>query len=298
MKAIPWSAFGVILAALAGCDATSPTTSPPPKVSGLQSAGLSSAAPRPPDQHSASLSTLEVAGRTQRVPGKTGLIAPVPLHPVTEVLVQPGDRVKKGQTLVKLDDDEPQADVRARQAALESARISLKAAQRNLAVYTKANAAGVLPEQRLRDAGVVALKAEQDERAAQAALESAQAELEHYTVAAPIDGVVVRLDVHPGTVSRPGTTVWGEVLDLSEIDVRCELTPEQADGVALGQSAAVLVNSRKDTYEISKVVYVGIEADKSSGLVPVVLRLDNTRAGLRCNVPVTVRFRDASSDGK
>ena len=30
-------------------------------------------------------------------------------------------------------------------------------------------------------------------------------------------------------VSRPGTTVWGEILDLSEIDVRCELTAEQAD---------------------------------------------------------------------
>ena len=26
-----------------------------------------------------------------------------------------------------------------------------------------------------------------------------------------------------GVVSRPDTTVWGEVLDLSEIDVRCEV---------------------------------------------------------------------------
>ena len=53
---------------------------------------------------------------------------------------------------------------------------------------------------------------------AQANLEASRAELEHYTVTAPIDGVVSWLDVHPGTVSRPGTTVWGEILDLSELE--------------------------------------------------------------------------------
>src|SRR4051812_40986867 len=37
----------------------------------------------------------EVPGKTQPVPGKVALIAPVPLHPVEEVKVAPGDRVKK-----------------------------------------------------------------------------------------------------------------------------------------------------------------------------------------------------------
>src|SRR6476646_144214 len=55
------------------------------------------------------LQSLEVTGRTRCVPGRRGMIAPVPLHPVVEVLVAAGDRVKKGQTLVKIDDDEPQA---------------------------------------------------------------------------------------------------------------------------------------------------------------------------------------------
>jgi RND family efflux transporter MFP subunit len=215
----------------------------------------------------------------------------VPQHPVTDVLVQVGDRVKKGQTLIKLDDDEPQADVRARQAALESARISLKEARRNLEIATSANSEGVLPRQRLRELRATALKAEQDERAAKAGVKSAQAELEHYTLTAPIDGVVVRLDVHVGAVAWPGRTVWGEIVDLRQIDVRCEVTPEQADRLALGHPGEIRSSSRQDTYEMGEIVYLGLEADRASGLVPVVVRLDNARARLRCEVPVTVRFR-------
>src|SRR5947199_8538007 len=55
---------------------------------------------------------LEVMGRTQCAPGRKAALAPVPLHPVVEVLVRPGDRVKKGQELVKIDADEPTAEVR------------------------------------------------------------------------------------------------------------------------------------------------------------------------------------------
>ena len=41
-----------------------------------------------------------------------------------------GDRVKKEQVLIELDADEPKADVRAKEAALESLRISLAVLQR------------------------------------------------------------------------------------------------------------------------------------------------------------------------
>ena len=63
-------------------------------------------------------------------------------------------------------------------------------------------------------------------QAAKAAIDGNKAELEHFTVLAPIDGAINWLDVYLGTVSRPGTTLWGELLDLSEMDARCDLSPE------------------------------------------------------------------------
>ena len=51
---------------------------------------------------------------------RRGIIAAAILRPVVEVLVGPGDRVTKGQMLIKLFDLEPQAKLRAREKELRS----------------------------------------------------------------------------------------------------------------------------------------------------------------------------------
>jgi RND family efflux transporter MFP subunit len=237
-------------------------------------------------------SVFEVTGRIACKPGAKGIIAPVPLHPVVEVLVVQGDRVKKGQPLVKLDDDEPQADVRVKQAALENAKTTLEEAKRHHAAAQIGAAA--LPDILLHTIRVTAIKAVSDERAAKASLEAAQAELEHYIVTAPIDGVIAWLDVHPGMVSRPGTRVWGEIMDLADVDVRCELTPEQADTVAVGQAAEIRMNKKQEVFGKGRITCVGVSADKVSGLVPVTVRAPNPKGRLRCETPVQVRFIEAS----
>jgi hypothetical protein len=112
------SLFAVVLVVVIGCQPSTPDSS----------AGLKPSVPAPLGP-----SVIEVTGRTQCIPARRGIIAPVPLHPVIAVLVAPGDRVKKGQPLVKIDDDEAQADVRAKQAALQTAHIALKESRRHLA---------------------------------------------------------------------------------------------------------------------------------------------------------------------
>jgi hypothetical protein len=96
-------------------------------------------------------------------------------------------------------------------------------------------------------------------------------------------------------VSRPGTSLWGEILDLSEIDARCDVTPDQADRLAVGQAAEVRGKGKKNAVA-GKVVFIGIAADRTTGLVPVLVRIPNTGKGaLRCEVPVQVRFTEALS---
>jgi multidrug resistance efflux pump len=290
----------------------------------------------------ASAGMLEVKGKTLPAPGRKALIAPVPLHPVVGVLVKPGDRVKKEQLLVKLDDDEPQAELRAKKANLaemkaslarlqaqpreeeraevralrESAQVSTKWARELLAMLKPVHSVGAMPRSKFFEAQSALLKSAADERAAiarwqqvlkrpikleiaemqakvnaaQAAVDVAKAELEHYTVTAAIDGVVSWLDVYPGTVSRPGTTVWGEILDLSEIEVRCELTAQQAEQVSVGDKATVRLDERAGAHWPAQVVFVGVAADPKSGRVPVRVKVANPRGRLRCHIEVTVRF--------
>jgi RND family efflux transporter MFP subunit len=235
------------------------------------------------------LGPLEVTGLTQCAAGRRGIIAPVPLHPVIDVKVVPGERVRKGQLLVVLDDDEPRADVRLKEALRDSAQHAANEARRFLAKAESVTE--ILPEQRLFDARLALRKAEADERAAQAALDSAKAELEHYRVAAVLEGVVSSLDVYPGVVARPGTTVWGEIVDLRELDVRCELTPADADHVAVGQKVEIRAVGGSDVVTGS-ITFIGPVADTKTGHIPVLVHFANSHERLRCGVPVSVRFTD------
>jgi RND family efflux transporter MFP subunit len=281
MRLLPWFPCAVLLAVPAACD---PTATPPQ-------------APKRDGPPPAAAGVFEVVGRSQAVPGKRAAIAPVPLHPVVEVFVKPGDRVKKEQKLVLIDDDEPKADLRNKEALLESAKVVLKEARRYLSAAEKTHERGALSDVAYFAARAAAAKAEHEERAAQAAVDSSKAELEHYTVVAAIDGIVAWLDVHPGMVSRPGTTLWGEILDLGELDVRCELTPEQADRVAVGQSAEVLLPG-PGTSAAGRVSFVSIAADAASGKVPACVRVANPEGRLRCGVPLRVRFAEAPATAR
>jgi RND family efflux transporter MFP subunit len=231
-----------------------------------------------------------IAGQTQCVPQRKGIVAPTVLHPVTDVLVSVGDTVKKDQKLVQLDDDEPQADVRVKKANLENAGIAMREAKRYLASLEHLQMQGAIAEQRIHDARATALKWEADERAAKAAVEVAMAELEHYVVSAPIDGVVNRLEVHPGMVSRPGTTVWGEILDIRELNVRCQLTSGQADSVKVGDTVEVLTADLLTTHGTGRVIFIGLSANAETGKIPALVRIANPDGRLRCEVPVQLRF--------
>jgi len=284
MRSFMWLGCGV-LALVVAARGGSPATK---SASGL---GL-----WPNSGEAASDGSIEVAGVTQCVPGRRASIAPVPLHPVVDVKVVPGDYVKKGQLLVKLDDDEARADVRAKQAQLESAQYSAAEARRFL---TKARAKqAVLPEQRLHEAELAVRKSEADERAARAALDSSEAELEHFSVSAVIDGVVSWLEVYPGLVSRPGTSLWGEIVDIRELDVRCEVTPEQADEVSLGEPVELRTSDGKRALPLGHVIYIAPVADPKTKQVPILVRIHNRDQRVRSGISVAMRFAPLGVDSK
>jgi multidrug efflux pump subunit AcrA (membrane-fusion protein) len=234
---------------------------------------------------------LVVSGRTRCLLSGRGIIASAILRPVVEVLVCPGDRVTKGQALIKLYDLEPQANVRAREKELRSIEAKAKFSRLNVDMAENTPNTGALPYITLNELRAAALSNEAQVLAAEAELSLAQSELKLYTVTAAIDGEIAWLDVSPGTVTWPGSMIWGEIVDLRELDVRCELSPVQAEQVAVGQSAEAWLDGKEPAAATGNVVFVGKFADRNSGLVPVIVRVANEQQQLRAEVAVKVRFR-------
>ncbi len=249
-------------------------------------ADTTAGAPRQP----APVPGLEVPGKTRCMIARRGIIASPILRPVVEVLVGPGERVTKGQALIKLYDVEPQSKVRARESELKSIESKARLTRRNLDLAERSQGTGALPETSYNEIRATALSNEAQAQAAAAELSLAQGELKLYTVTAAIEGDIAWLDVSPGTVTWPGSLIWGEIVDLRELDVRCELSPVQAEQVAVGQSAEVWLDGKPEAAGAGKVVLISKTADRNTGLVLVVIRLANPQQRFRAEVPVKVRF--------
>ncbi|GAB6062098.1 efflux RND transporter periplasmic adaptor subunit [Deferrisoma palaeochoriense] len=201
------------------------------------------------------LEAFETADLVPRVAGVT----------VTEVTVDEGDRVRKGQVLVRLDDELVRTQiegVKARIDALDAkaraldARIGLLEtdAERFRTLFER----GVSPRQQL-DHVEAELKVARAERAAldaeRAALAKSLEELElrlsYHVVSAPWDGTVTARRVDPGDTvgGRPVLTV----ARLHRLKLRAHVAEADVPRVRRGQGARVAVDALGDRWFEAKV---------------------------------------------
>lgn len=141
---------------------------------------------------------------------------------ITEVLVEEGERVTRGQPMARLDNREAahrveEAEARARFAEEELARIRTLVT-RDIAARASLD------------------RAEAEARAVRAAAEAARRRLDDYVVRAPSDGVVLRRDAEVGeVVDTPAALFWiGEPRPLR---VTAEVDEEDIAQVREGQEA-------------------------------------------------------------
>ena len=150
---------------------------------------------------------------------------------VTSLPVEPGDRVKKGQMLIKLEDKEGEAQVEILELQ-NASNVSVEAAQAELAMAdwelekiegmdnasspTELKRAGI--QKRIRKLQVE--QAQLDKSLIEHQLKRAQATHDRYTLLAPLDGVVERVAVEEGeTVEQFKPVLMLVVTDPLWIDV-------------------------------------------------------------------------------
>ncbi|KYH33314.1 putative efflux system component YknX [Moorella mulderi DSM 14980] len=226
---------------------------------------------------------------------------------VVSVLVQPGDRVEKGQTLVRLEATDLTAKVREAEAAvavaranlnkgqagagpeeitaakvaLKQARLNLQEAQRKLARTRELAAAGAIPaielEAAQNEVAQQELQVEQAEAKLKvmtsgprpediAALEAqlhqaeltaaaAREQLGATTVAAPVTGMVLEVNIRAGQWVSPGTALL-RVGDPATLQVRASVAEADSGSLQPGQEVVITGRAFWGTTYQGKVVRV------------------------------------------
>ena len=197
---------------------------------------------------------------------------------ITELNVQEGDTVKKGQLLVRIFADiysiqrdqaasgvaQSQAQVANSQAAVESLKAQMEQAQKSYDMQKKLFDEKVISQAEFNnvEATYKAAKANynaglQNIRSGQAGIQSAQSNLQRANkdlsrtaVVAPMDGVVSLLSVKRGERGVGSNMMAGtemlRIADMSKIEVRVDVGENDIPKVKVGDSASVEVDAYTD----------------------------------------------------
>ncbi|MCI5076850.1 efflux RND transporter periplasmic adaptor subunit [Oricola sp.] len=208
---------------------------------------------------------------------------------LTDLAVDSGDLVTKGQVLARLHTAEQQARVARAEAAVEAAgatlgktKASVTRARAILAQREAANArqqelvgrsaiSAQSAEEAQRDVDVAAAEltvAESEVEIAHAQLADAEAGLryestllEYRVLRAPFDAVVVERQVEAGTVVRAGEPIF-TLMDPATVWTLAYIDEARAGTVALGQGAEVRLRSLPLEAFSGAVARIGIESDR------------------------------------
>ncbi|MBB3351498.1 RND family efflux transporter MFP subunit [Rhizobium sp. BK049] len=199
---------------------------------------------------------------------------------ITDVLVDVGSVVTKGQTLVRLSQESVLADLRKQEAAVETARASLSKAKANAERARQLQPSGALSDEKI----VEYLADEQTATASlaseEAALDSEKIKLAQTTITAVDDGLITSRSADLGAVVSAGTELF-RMVRQQRIEWQAEVSARYLPRISQGLN--VQVNGPEGHVIEGKVRLVGpsVSTDTSRAIVYVTLPDDaRPRTGL------------------
>jgi HlyD family secretion protein len=217
---------------------------------------------------------------------------------VTNLAVEEGQMIKKGQFLMQIDPkllksavDQGEASVQAARSELEQLRVSSQSAQAALKqaqdAFTRQQQLwkqGLTTREAL-DTAENTLKMRQAEAAAatkqvetqqlriqqqSASLESARYNLSKVRIESPIDGVITRRNIEEGETVVVGTmnnagTVLLTIADMSLIEAQVEVDETDIPSVTIGQKAKITIDAMPGKTFTGKVTEIGNSPIQTTG---------------------------------
>jgi cobalt-zinc-cadmium efflux system membrane fusion protein len=213
--------------------------------------------------------------------------------PVTRILVVPGERVKKGQSLLEVSSP----DYSLLYAAYLKARDTLRVTDKNYARAQDLYAHHAIAERDLLQAESDRIQAQADLNAALLGLkilgipnpddlEKAPSSAE-IPLLAPIGGEIVERDVAPGQLLQAGATQAFIISDMGSVWVLANVYQSDLSAVHVGDQVAVQTDSYPDKFQ-GKISFISPALDPTTRTLQARIVVENPGEKLKNNMYVTV----------
>jgi RND family efflux transporter MFP subunit len=192
---------------------------------------------------------------------------------ISEVLVDVGTAVSKGQPLARLDDTLLRADVDQRAAALAEAQASLAEAKSNAERMVALRKQGIMSEQDALQKTTAAATATARLASAQAQLTVSEQKLKYATIVAPDFGVISARLVSVGQLAPAGTDMF-KMIRQNRVEWRAEIPEAQIASVHAGMP--VKVRRADGTFATGRIraVAPGLDSNTRRGMAYADLKLE------------------------
>jgi HlyD family secretion protein len=235
---------------------------------------------------------------TEHIPGTGAIECPRVVSPgfevtgrITELLVDQGDSIRKGQELARIDDEVYRAEVNTAGEEVELVRASLERLRADIKRATaqqEGAAAHVERQQEAFNSNVISrdlldqaierarvaeadleraraalMEGEQQLAASERALETARARLQRTVLVSPLDGLVLARLSEPGDVAVPGGAVL-RIGDRSSVWASVWVDETFLPNLKPGQPATVELRSNPGQGLEAEVYRIGREVDRET----------------------------------
>jgi len=202
---------------------------------------------------------------------------------VQEVLVEPGEAVRKGQALLLIDAATPKQNLESARARVRSAENQVEVAARNVDRMEHLVTAGAVAQQDLEDARNALASARAQLADAQAGLTQAAKQVADTRPVAPFDGVVTRRPVNTGDVVSPGAEL-ATIIDPSSLRLVASVPTESLAAIRAGAPVEFTVTGYPDRRIEGSVERINPAADPSTRQVTLYVAIPNTDRNLVAGV--------------
>lgn len=221
---------------------------------------------------------------------------------ITNIYVSDGAFVSKGQALYEIDRIRYQSSVDQAKANLEISKANLQRVEKDLQRYQTLADKDAIAKQTLDYALTDVNNQKAQVQAAQAALTTAQTNLQRSVIRAPFSGAVGISQVRSGALVSPGTTLLNTISSIDPVAVQFQISEKEIaefSAYQAGRSSTEITAALPDgtIYTAQgRISTIDRAVDPNTGTIAVRATFSNGQNTLRAGMNLTMNIKSTSSE--